>query len=178
MQQEVNHIVGVEWFIDVVKNKLELIDLLKTKNWARPQNVNIEDRSNSVIYLMQKDSCPEAFNLVDDFCNSHLAKYRDIYRLPRLCYSSIEALRYDVGEHYVEHFDNGSPHVANRICSMVTYLNDNYEGGEIEFPLFDASFKPSAGSVVVFPSNYPYLHTVKPVTSGSRYALNVFFSYC
>jgi hypothetical protein len=41
---------------------------------------------------------------------------------------------------------------------MVAFLNDVPNGGELEFPLFDVTIKPKAGSVVVFPSNYPYLH--------------------
>jgi predicted 2-oxoglutarate/Fe(II)-dependent dioxygenase YbiX len=46
------------------------------------------------------------------------------------------------------------------------YLTDNYEGGNIEFPDYDISFKPSAGSVVIFPSNVR--HQVSMVFNGRR----------
>ena len=51
------------------------------------------------------------------------------------------------------------------------YLNDDYEGGEIEFRHSGIKFKPKAGSVLFFPSNFLYVHEVYPVTKGPRYAL-------
>jgi len=59
--------------------------------------------------------------------------------------------------------------------SMVLYLNDNYEGGKIEFPEQGISIKPEAGSLIIFPSNKPYYHDPKPVTSGSKYMIPLFW---
>lgn len=59
--------------------------------------------------------------------------------------------------------------------SMVFYLNDNYEGGEIEFPNQNIKLKPSAGSLIIFPSYDPYLHDPKPVSSGSKYMIPLFW---
>lgn len=168
---------GIEWFHDSIQNVDELVASVSSLPWSRPQNVDRKARSNSVFYMMSRDRHPVEFGFVEEFLSSGLAEYREKYRLPKLKYESVEALLYEEGERYVEHFDNGSPHVANRICSMVAYLNDDYEGGEIEFPIFGLKTKPKAGSLVVFPSNYPYLHVVHPVLFGKRYALNVFFCY-
>jgi predicted 2-oxoglutarate/Fe(II)-dependent dioxygenase YbiX len=55
--------------------------------------------------------------------------------------------------------------------SVLLYLNDDYEGGEIEFRQSGLKFKPEAGSVLFFPSNFLYVHEVYPVTRGPRYAL-------
>lgn len=46
------------------------------------------------------------------------------------------------------------------------YLTDQYEGGNIEFPDHNISLKPSAGSVVIFPSNIR--HQVSKTISGRR----------
>jgi predicted 2-oxoglutarate/Fe(II)-dependent dioxygenase YbiX len=54
---------------------------------------------------------------------------------------------------------------------MSFYLNDEYEGGEIEFSRFGLNVKPKANQAIFFPSNYVYNHTVHPVTSGTRYAV-------
>jgi predicted 2-oxoglutarate/Fe(II)-dependent dioxygenase YbiX len=75
------------------------------------------------------------------------------------------------------HYDDGSKHVSNIVTSCVIYLNDDYEGGEIEFCNFDIKVKPVKNSMVLFPSNYPYMHTAHQVHSGTRYAINIFLEY-
>lgn len=67
------------------------------------------------------------------------------------------------------HHDQES--VSSRTLSSVLYLNDNYEGGELWFPELNISLKPEAGSVVMFPSTFLYMHEVRPMISGYRYAM-------
>jgi hypothetical protein len=78
-------------------------------------------------------------------------------------------LKYRSGEEYKAHYDGGSD--LGRAISAIVYLNDNYEGGEIEFPLHKVKLKPEAGMMILFPSNYAYQHIAHPVTSGTKYAL-------
>ena len=52
------------------------------------------------------------------------------------------------------------------IISSLAYLTDNYEGGEIYFPDFDISLRPSPGSIIVFDSDTT--HGVNGVISGTR----------
>lgn len=82
-------------------------------------------------------------------------------------------LRYSVGGQYIEHVDQGKEN--NRSISAVISLNDNYEGGEIEF--FGGEYKLTLkkGSIIVFPSNFLYPHRVCPVTSGVRYTIVTWF---
>jgi hypothetical protein len=72
-------------------------------------------------------------------------------------------------EHYDAHYDGNTQ--GGRWISAVLYLNDDYLGGEIEFPHFDVKIKPEAGTLVLFPSNYAYRHIAHEVTSGIKYAL-------
>lgn len=78
-------------------------------------------------------------------------------------------LRYSTGEKYDQHYDGGTE--SARSISVVIYLNDDYEGGEIEFPNFSVKIKPKAGTLILFPSNYAYSHIAHPVTSGTKYAI-------
>lgn len=55
--------------------------------------------------------------------------------------------------------------------SSVFYINDDYEGGEIFFPDYNLEIKPKPGSVVFFPSNSKYIHCVKKIIKGDRYAV-------
>jgi hypothetical protein len=78
-------------------------------------------------------------------------------------------LRYNPGQKYNLHYDNGTE--TSRSVSVLIYLNDNYEGGELEFANFNLKIKPKAGTLVLFPSNYAYAHLAHPVVTGTKYVI-------
>jgi len=80
-----------------------------------------------------------------------------------------QILKYGEGHHFANHVDDSKAYP--RTFSISYYLNDDYEGGEIEFPRFDLKIKPEANQAIMFPANYVYNHVVHPVTSGTRYAV-------
>ena len=84
-------------------------------------------------------------------------------------------LKYEKGQHFQYHHD----HSVNYNCtiSLVQYLNDDYEGGELSFGGWNYTYKPVAGDLVIFPSNYMYTHRAMPVTSGTKYALATMLDY-
>ncbi len=63
-------------------------------------------------------------------------------------------------------------HVDNAEFGAVIYLNDDYEGGEINFPTLNKTIKPTKGSLLYWPGYLP--HSVSPVVSGTRYTLPIF----
>ena len=60
--------------------------------------------------------------------------------------------------------------------AALTYLNDDYEGGEIYFPNFDLQIKPLPGELIFFPGTQHYMHGVNEIIAGNRYALMTFFT--
>jgi predicted 2-oxoglutarate/Fe(II)-dependent dioxygenase YbiX len=58
-----------------------------------------------------------------------------------------------------------------RAISALVYLNNDYTGGEIEFPNHNVKIKPLPGMMNLFPSNFAYLHQAHPVIEGTKYAL-------
>ena len=78
-------------------------------------------------------------------------------------------LKYRKGTEYKEHHDSGTS--MGRFISAIIYLNDDYEGGELEFTRFNVKIKPKAGMLILFPSNYAYAHIAHPVTKGTKYAV-------
>jgi predicted 2-oxoglutarate/Fe(II)-dependent dioxygenase YbiX len=78
-------------------------------------------------------------------------------------------LKYSSGEEYKVHYDGATE--TGRHVSAILYLNDEYEGGEIEFPAFKIKIKPQAGMLIMFPSNFAYRHVAHPVISGTKYAM-------
>jgi hypothetical protein len=77
--------------------------------------------------------------------------------------------------------------------SLVMYLNDEFDGGEISFKIsdysaekvgvnldydvaltnkeFDFGIKPEAGSIIIFPSSAPYYHVAHLVKNGNKYMI-------
>ena len=94
-------------------------------------------------------------------------------------FSQIKFNRYNKDQIMSKHIDHivslfpGNPK-GIPILSIVSLLNDNYQGGEfIMFDDYEIKFK--AGDLLIFPSVFLYPHLVKPVTKGIRYA---FVSWC
>lgn len=84
-------------------------------------------------------------------------------------HDAYSVLKYGVGQKFTNHIDD---HPAfHRRVSLVYYMNDNYSGGEINFPRFGISYKPAANEILMFPSTYVYNHSVSEVTEGTRYAV-------
>ena len=54
---------------------------------------------------------------------------------------------------------------------MVAILGEPESGGQLEFPTFGVTVEPKFGSVIVFPSNFPYLHVAQEVKAGIKYSL-------
>jgi len=52
--------------------------------------------------------------------------------------------------------------------AALLYLNEDYTGGELFFPLQDWEYKPKPGTLVFFEGDYTIPHGVKKVESGSR----------
>lgn len=89
---------------------------------------------------------------------------------------------YKLNDFLPEHIDNMNEQkiltptgYVSRDISSTIYFNDNYLGGEIVFPKQDLKIKPSAGSVVMFPSHDSYPHLVFPVLNGLRYSATNFW---
>ena len=105
---------------------------------------------------------------------------------------SCQVTRYKKGGFYDFHADGGGCHLVKynnpdnaflhnnvRKLSMTTLLNDNFEGGQLEFASYgkeECTITPiemKKGSAVVFPSHME--HRVAPVTKGTRYSLVCWF---
>ncbi len=79
----------------------------------------------------------------------------------------------DAGGFFKRHRDNAAANVAFRQFALSINLNDDYDGGQLEFPEYNSyRYRPTAGEGVVFSCSL--LHEAKPVTRGRRYVLLTF----
>lgn len=69
-----------------------------------------------------------------------------------------------MGPHTDSHESDDRPTI-----SVVMYLNDDYEGGELYFREQNITVKAKSGDIVIFPSKAPFFHESKPVISGTKY---------
>ena len=87
--------------------------------------------------------------------------------------NQIDLLKYSPGGKYGIHTDHGTN--AARHLSIIMNLNDNYEGGDLIFTAQNKEeikrLKLSEGSIVFFPSNFMYPHSIEPITKGTRYSI-------
>lgn len=106
-----------------------------------------------------------------------------------------QVIYYPTGGHLGFHADNDvnyrygheptSQYATRNVLSVLLYLNDStddetvensFSGGHITVPYFDIDIIPSAGSVVIMPSNYLGAHEVHTVTRGKRYSYITWFA--
>lgn len=91
---------------------------------------------------------------------------------------------YPVGVGFVPHHDqvtgievergrtNSQP-VVGGDYTLVMFLSrqEDYDGGALYFPDLGWTFRPPPGSAIIYPTTTDYIHGVKPITRGVRYAL-------
>jgi hypothetical protein len=128
------------------------------------------DKSESSIKLqgIWQDCYDRQKLAVEDYCrrfNIHNLKYWEAFNF----------IKYEAGHHFMEHHDHGFSY--NCTLSLVAYLNDDFEGGELFFRLQGINYVPKAGDVVLFPSNFMYPHQAKVVHSGTKYSLVTMLDY-
>ena len=87
--------------------------------------------------------------------------------------NQIDLLKYTVGGKYEIHTDHYT--TSTRHLSIIMNLNDNYEGGDLIFTNQKNKeikrLKLGKGSIVFFPSNFMYPHSIQPITKGTRYSI-------
>ena len=80
-------------------------------------------------------------------------------------------LKYEKGEYITQHIDDQCTYAGQGIrrVSMSFLLNEDYEGGEMQFG--DYKVNGPTGSAIIFPSNFCFPHEVLPIKSGTRYSI-------
>jgi hypothetical protein len=131
---------------------------------------------------IEKDKSSVSLNLqslwqdVYDAQEPAVADYCKEYNIHQLNYwEAFNFIKYGPGQHFQEHHDHGFSY--NCTVSLVAYINDDYEGGELSFRLQNLKIKPEAGDLFIFPSTFMYPHKAEVVTSGTKYSIVTMLDY-
>lgn len=72
------------------------------------------------------------------------------------------------GKHTGPHVDSHGTEDSAKI-SVILFLNDNFEGGEMLFRKQKILIKPVSGSILIYPSTEPFYHQPNLIRSGIKY---------
>jgi hypothetical protein len=74
------------------------------------------------------------------------------------------------GKHTGPHVDSHGLKDSAKF-SVVVFLNDNFEGGEMLFRKQKVLIKPLSGSILIYPSTEPFYHQPNLIRSGIKYVV-------
>lgn len=148
--------------------------ITKWKTWGPDENNTFGMQKRVVDSLRADSDSPLYLDLVQivlDIETAIKACSYDYAKKNNLEIGSLSPLsisKYDKGANMGKHVDSYDENGSETI-SVVGYINDDYEGGEIEFPEQNIIVKPTAGSIIIFPSQKPYFHSSNIIKNGNKY---------
>ena len=126
-----------------------------------PKNLSLDNNLNQkILYVIN------AIKETHHLCSNTYTKILNIKKPTVINNYAIN--KYFSGESMGLHVDSYENSDEKRFTILI-YLNDDYEGGEIEFPNQNIKFKPQAGSALIFPTQEPYAHKSYDVLNGFKY---------
>ncbi len=105
---------------------------------------------------------------------------------------NLHVVQYNVGGEYKDHhdffhenesyFEDEIKRGGQRILTALIYLNDDFEGGETNFPNYGLTVKPEKGKLLLWTNinedltpNFDSLHAGLPVTKGVKYIAVIWY---
>lgn len=142
------------------------------------KNKSLQNFTDAFYYLTKKYIESQGIELNNwEFGGSDLCYYNEMTGI-----SGTQAMNYHTDYQLERDYEPGMKFQT----TCVFYLNDDYEGGEICFKIFEEdyskvldriSYKPSKGDAIVFPSKHPVYHGVKIVENGTKYIIRSYWKY-
>jgi prolyl 4-hydroxylase len=163
-----------EYIIDRAKPKLESVRV-KDPNSGGGREVDYRTNSGAGFSILDTDLILQMVN----------GRVSDLVDLSIGNQEPTNVLHYKRGEEYKAHFDFITPSPQNaaelaatgqRMATVLIYLNDDYEGGETEFPNLKWKFKGRTGDALMFRNinaqgepDRQTLHAGLPVKKGEKW---------
>lgn len=142
-----------------------------------------ENKLEALIYSSKSTSDPVWEILLEDLKNlakSKIKEYLSLFSInnPEMylfSHAGINCLKNNEAIPY--HYDIEVSYYQEKLrvshFAILVYMNDDFEGGELVFPLQEMTIKPKKGMMVIFPTSYLYPHAVSPVFLGERYVVRM-----
>ena len=166
-------------FINCSKDKLQPATVVGLK-----EELKLKDRTNEFAWL--EHHANESIHEVSK-------RLSILVQMPIRNAEMFQVVHYESGTEYKPHFDSFDQSTelgkkywepgGQRMITALSYLNDVEDGGATYFPELNISINPKKGNVLVFHNtisettniNPRSLHAGMPVTSGEKWAANLWF---
>lgn len=174
----------IVYYKNLFTDNLNIVDLIEEDELSATSKITKWNSwgpsDNKVVYGKQKfiDNVSNEFtvskfdsfiiNTIKDAVIKCSQEYSERYSLDIGKLTPLSISKYFEGKGMGPHIDSYSDS-PKEVLSIVLYLNNNYEGGELYFKNQNIKIKPEAGSLIAFPSVDPYFHESMPVLSGIKY---------
>lgn len=70
---------------------------------------------------------------------------------------------------------NGEEYIRN--FAILIYLNDDFQSGELIFPIQKTSVRPRVGLGLIFPTSFMFPHLTNPAIGANRYVLRLAYYF-
>jgi hypothetical protein len=126
-----------------------------------------------VKFFVSKGMKKEIVDTLEKIFRTAFDKCTDLYNVELRVFerNEVHLIKFEKGYKISEHADTAGDFAA------IYYLNDDYDGGEINFPDHNLKIKPKANSFITFPSNSDYWHEVLENTGKERYSSTLWFHF-
>jgi hypothetical protein len=165
----IENIIYIENVLSIEEHQ-RLLDYTKSRDsWVKQpwdaQTIQTDEFDSNTFLALQK-----VFTFVHNKTTSLYDVDIDFFKI-----GGIPLIKFESGFRLDPHVDTLSNEL-NHIASIY-YINDDYEGGEINFTNHKLKIKPKANSLIIFPGNENYPHEVAEVLVGNRYTSSVWFQF-
>lgn len=153
---------------------VDIVESLGKDNWIdnyRMSDVNGPTRKE--LSIVFKANTPAWINyfvkmnqISKTYCNEILNVDYPVYRVMDDSEDTVHISKYRVNGFVLPHGDEDHEE-DNGVHTIIWYLNDDYEGGELGFSKEGIEIKAKKGDVFVYPSYF--IHYANSVTSGFKY---------
>lgn len=130
--------------------------------------------------LLKNDASPaiSALGVLGEKYEEYTKVFASLRDAGRHCVFSIRLQKTSVGGGYHRwHFENDSRTNSNRVVVFMYYLNDVYEGGETEFLYQHKRYRPTKGTLMLWPASYTHTHRGNPPLSNDKYIITGWMEY-
>lgn len=154
-------------YIDANRNNKSKFPLTKGE-----ANGKIRGEAN-IPELVDLKKHDDALGMIKKISDRALSKFHSIFEEKDLCISSFWMVILGPNTRIPMHKDS-IKFAEHLYLTCTVYLNDDYQGGKINFPDIEFSYQPKKYSAIFFPSSY--IHGVEEITDGLRYTLPIWAS--